>query len=184
MLAFFAEDLVRVWTGDSEIAATVAPMIAFLAIGSALNGVMYFRYAPTGVWDGLDPVNHKYYADVFPDTDDRLSGAGIWRAGRSDGLDDRGSGVCAAGALADTSLYPERIGAEMVPAGCMSAAYVDAADGVAGHRAILACDTHYERVMWAGGLAIFTATLILLMSGQLRNLVWSCARVKRFSTRM
>lgn len=45
VLAVFAEDLVLVWTGNPSIASSVAPVIALLAIGSALHGVMYFPYA-------------------------------------------------------------------------------------------------------------------------------------------
>jgi O-antigen/teichoic acid export membrane protein len=45
VLAVFAEDLVHMWTGNPEIASSVAPIIAFLTIGSALHGVMYFPYA-------------------------------------------------------------------------------------------------------------------------------------------
>ncbi|MES2979190.1 MAG: oligosaccharide flippase family protein [Pseudomonadota bacterium] len=44
-LAFFAEDLVYVWTGDGNVASSVAPIIQAMVIGSALNGVMYFPYA-------------------------------------------------------------------------------------------------------------------------------------------
>ena len=45
VLVVFAEELVRVWTGDAGIAARVAPVISLLAIGSALHGVMYLPYA-------------------------------------------------------------------------------------------------------------------------------------------
>lgn len=45
LLAVFAEDLVRVWTGNPGLAASVAPIIALLAIGSALHGVTYLPYA-------------------------------------------------------------------------------------------------------------------------------------------
>ena len=45
LLAVFAEELVLVWTGNSALASSVAPVIALLAIGSALHGVMYFPYA-------------------------------------------------------------------------------------------------------------------------------------------
>ena len=45
VLAVFAEDLVQVWTGNPDVALSTAPVIALLAIGSALNGVMYFPYA-------------------------------------------------------------------------------------------------------------------------------------------
>jgi O-antigen/teichoic acid export membrane protein len=45
ILAVFAEDIVRIWTGDSQLATDVAPIISLLAIGSSLHGVMYFPYA-------------------------------------------------------------------------------------------------------------------------------------------
>lgn len=45
VLAIFSEDLVRVWTGNLGIAISVAPVMALLAVGSALNGVMHFPYA-------------------------------------------------------------------------------------------------------------------------------------------
>ena len=45
VLAVFAEELVHAWTGDPIIAASVAPIITLLAMGSALHGMMYFPYA-------------------------------------------------------------------------------------------------------------------------------------------
>jgi O-antigen/teichoic acid export membrane protein len=45
LLAVFAQDLVRVWTGNAGLAANVATVIALLATGAALHGVMYFSYA-------------------------------------------------------------------------------------------------------------------------------------------
>lgn len=45
LLALFSKDLVTVWTGNAAIAASVAPIIALLAMGSALHGVMYLPYA-------------------------------------------------------------------------------------------------------------------------------------------
>lgn len=44
-LAVFAKDLVYLWTGNSEVATEAAPIIALLAAGSALHGVMHFPYA-------------------------------------------------------------------------------------------------------------------------------------------
>ncbi len=44
LLVVFAEELVLVWTGNPALASSVAPIIALLAAGSALNGVMYFPY--------------------------------------------------------------------------------------------------------------------------------------------
>lgn len=43
-LVFQTEALVSIWLGDSKVAADVAPLAAWLAIGSALNGVMSFPY--------------------------------------------------------------------------------------------------------------------------------------------
>ncbi len=45
VLVVFSEDLVRVWTGDSHIASSVGPVISLLAVGTALNGAMFFPYA-------------------------------------------------------------------------------------------------------------------------------------------
>lgn len=45
MLVLFPRDVVHVWTGNSRLAEDVAPLIALLAMGSALHGVMYFPYA-------------------------------------------------------------------------------------------------------------------------------------------
>lgn len=44
LLVVFAEELVLVWTGNPALASSVAPVIALLAAGSALNGVMLFPY--------------------------------------------------------------------------------------------------------------------------------------------
>lgn len=45
VVAAFAHDLVRVWTGDESLASSVAPLLTFLSLGSALHCVMYFPYA-------------------------------------------------------------------------------------------------------------------------------------------
>lgn len=44
-LAFHAGALLLVWLRDASVAADVAPLVAWLAIGTALTGVMYFAYA-------------------------------------------------------------------------------------------------------------------------------------------
>lgn len=41
----FAEDLVYLWTGNLEISTEVAPILALLLMGTAINGVMIFPYA-------------------------------------------------------------------------------------------------------------------------------------------
>lgn len=43
-VVFQTESLVTIWLGDAKIAADVAPLAAWLAIGSALNGIMIFPY--------------------------------------------------------------------------------------------------------------------------------------------
>lgn len=44
-LVVFSEELMLIWTGNAEIAKAVAPLISLLAIGSALNGIMYIPHA-------------------------------------------------------------------------------------------------------------------------------------------
>jgi hypothetical protein len=44
-LAFQAGPLLLVWLRDAQVASDVAPLVAWLAIGSALTGVMYFPYS-------------------------------------------------------------------------------------------------------------------------------------------
>lgn len=45
LIAVFGKDFVALWTGDAGLAVQAAPIIAFLAIGTALNGIMFFSYA-------------------------------------------------------------------------------------------------------------------------------------------
>ncbi|MDD2915771.1 MAG: oligosaccharide flippase family protein [Gallionella sp.] len=45
VLAVFSEELIYIWTGNSDIALSAAPVVSLLAIGSALHGVMFFPYA-------------------------------------------------------------------------------------------------------------------------------------------
>ena len=45
LLVIFPQDIVYLWTGNPTIAISVAPVIAFLAIGTALHGVMFLPYA-------------------------------------------------------------------------------------------------------------------------------------------
>jgi O-antigen/teichoic acid export membrane protein len=44
-LIIFSEDLIRVWTGNSDIASSVSPVVGILAAGSALHGVMFVPHA-------------------------------------------------------------------------------------------------------------------------------------------
>jgi len=43
--ALAAEDLVSVWTGNTALASSAAPIVSALLIGTALNGAMHFPYA-------------------------------------------------------------------------------------------------------------------------------------------
>lgn len=44
-VAFLAQDLVCLWTGNIDLASSVAPIISLLVVGTALNGAMHFPYA-------------------------------------------------------------------------------------------------------------------------------------------
>lgn len=44
-LGWYAQDLVWAWTGQHQTAVAVAPIIAVLSIGSAINGLMFFPYS-------------------------------------------------------------------------------------------------------------------------------------------
>lgn len=186
VLAVFAEDLVLVWTGNSGIASSVAPVISLLAIGSALNGVMYFPYAlqlAYGMtWLPL-AINVVLMCFLVPmiiylaEEYGALGGAMAWMIAEvvyvllGPWLTHRYilKGLAPKWSLQDVCLPLVSTVLIVVP----------------GHRAILAGGfSHYERVMWAAGLAIFTTTLILLTSGRLRNVVWSYARQKRYAIKM
>jgi O-antigen/teichoic acid export membrane protein len=44
-VAVSSQDLVFLWTGNLELASSVAPIVSLLLIGTAINGVMIFPYA-------------------------------------------------------------------------------------------------------------------------------------------
>lgn len=44
-VAVSSQDLVFLWTGNLELASSVAPLVSLLLIGTAINGVMIFPYA-------------------------------------------------------------------------------------------------------------------------------------------
>jgi O-antigen/teichoic acid export membrane protein len=186
VLAFFAQDLVHVWTGDPVVAASVAPVIALLVIGSALNGVMYFPYAlqlAYGMtWIPLT-INVVLMCFLVPtiiylaQEYGALGGAMAWLIAE------------VVYVLLGPWLTHRYILKGLAPKWVLQDVCLPLVSTVlivvAGHRAILAGGfSHYERVMWAAGLALFTATLILLMSGALRNVVWCYARQKRYAIKM
>ena len=186
VLAFFAEDLVHLWTGDPMIAKSVAPVIELLVIGSALNGVMYFPYAlqlAYGVtWLPLTinlvlmcllVPSTIYLAQVFGS----LGGAMAWMMAEvvyvtvGPWVTHRYilKGLASKWLLSDVCLP------------LLSTMLVCAV----GHRLILEGNfLLYERVTCATGLAIFMVILQLLMSKQLRTMAWNCARLKMFAVRM
>jgi len=45
ILAVFSNEIILVWTGDSDTANAVAPLVTLLVIGTALNGIMYVPHA-------------------------------------------------------------------------------------------------------------------------------------------
>jgi O-antigen/teichoic acid export membrane protein len=45
VLAFFPEEALQIWTGSAETARAAAPIVRFLVIGTALNGIMNVPYA-------------------------------------------------------------------------------------------------------------------------------------------
>jgi O-antigen/teichoic acid export membrane protein len=49
-VAVFSKELIQAWTGNPDIASSVAPIVALLAMGTALNGVMHFPYALQLAW--------------------------------------------------------------------------------------------------------------------------------------
>ena len=44
-IAFFAKDLIFVWTGNASIAQSAAPLTALLTLGTSINGIMHFPYS-------------------------------------------------------------------------------------------------------------------------------------------
>lgn len=44
-LAFFAQDVLAVWTGNEALAQRAGPLVALLVMGTALNGAMHFPFA-------------------------------------------------------------------------------------------------------------------------------------------
>ncbi len=45
VIYIFSGDLIYLWTGNLELSVSVAPIVSFLVLGFALNGVMVFPYA-------------------------------------------------------------------------------------------------------------------------------------------
>lgn len=177
-LAVFAEDLVHVWTGDPGIASSVAPVISLLVIGSALNGVMYFPYAlqlAYGMtWIPLT-INTVLMCFLVPliiylaQEYGALGGAMAWLISE------------AVYVLLGPWLTHRHMLKGLAPGWLLHDVGIPLAlsvlIGAAGKYAIQAGGfSHYERLLWAAGLAMFTATLILLLLPQMRDVVWNYVR--------
>lgn len=44
-LGLYASDVIRLWTGNAVLAGRLAPIVALLCVGSAINALMYFPYS-------------------------------------------------------------------------------------------------------------------------------------------
>jgi O-antigen/teichoic acid export membrane protein len=55
MLAFFAENILLLWTGNAVLAQNAAPLLALLVLGTMLNGLMHIPYMLTlaYAWPGF-----------------------------------------------------------------------------------------------------------------------------------
>lgn len=177
VLVFFSEDLVSVWTGNPAIATSVAPMIAFLAVGTALNGVMYFPYA-LQLAHGMTwiPLTINVVLMVF------LVPMLVWLAKSYGGLGGASAWMIAE--VVYVLLGPWLTHRYMLKGLALKWSLQDvllplvstALLGFAGHYLIMLGEfTHFERVLLAAVLAAFTSALILLTSKQLRLIVWGYA---------
>ncbi len=181
VLAVFAEDLVLVWTGNSNIASSVAPIIALLVIGSALNGVMYFPYAlqlaygKTWIPLTINTVLMCFLAPLIfylAKSYGALGGAMAWFISEA-------VYVMIGPWLTHRYMLKglwikwlfQDVGIPLV---------VTVLIGVIAHYGIEEgrC-TAYEKMMWAVGLAIFSSTFVLLLSRPLRNVTLDYAKRKK-----
>lgn len=44
-LLLFSQNIVHIWTGNQDLASSIAPILSILVLGSALHGMMHFPYA-------------------------------------------------------------------------------------------------------------------------------------------
>ncbi len=181
VLALFAEDLVFVWTGNQAIASNVAPVIALLVFGSALNGVMYFPYAlqlAYGLtWIPL-AINTVLMCFLVPlviylaKAYGALGGAMAWLIAEvvyvmlGPWLTHRYilKGVGPSWFFQDVGMP---LGLSIMIG--MAGKYVIQAGGY----------LPYQKIILAACLTLLSAVLIMLSSRQLREVVWSFAKWKR-----
>lgn len=177
-LAICAEDLVLVWTGDSIIASSVAPVISLLVIGSALNGVMYFPYALQlaygKTWIPLT-INMVLMCFLVPLV--------IYLAQKYGALGGAMAWLISQGVyfLLGPWLTHRHMLKGLAPRWLLHDMGIPLALSVliaiAGKYAIQVVEfSHHERLLWAAGLALFTAALIVLLLSQIRDVVWNYVR--------
>lgn len=178
LLAIFSKDLLFVWTGNSEIATNVAPVISTLVIGTALNSVMYFPYAlqlAYGMtWIPLT-INVALMMLVTPlliylaQTYGALGGAIAWSVSQ----------------LAYLVLGPwlthrhilKGLGLKWVVCDVGAALVLSVLAGMLGYYVI--GSGHYsifEKIILAVLLTIFTSVLALSFSRDLRGILWKYAK--------
>jgi O-antigen/teichoic acid export membrane protein len=176
VLAFFAGDLVQLWTRDASIAVSVAPVITLLVIGSTLNGVMYFPYAlqlAYGMtWIPL-VINLALMLFLVPSIIFLANEYGAQGGGMAWML------VEVAYVLLGTVLTHRYILKGLASTWLLQdvcpSLLLTLAFGAIGHTAIYAGSfSSFGRVICAGGLALFTVVVLFLMSKQLRSLVFAC----------
>lgn len=178
VLAFFAEDLLHVWTGDPGIASSVAPVISLLVMGTALNGVMYFPYAlqlAYGMtWIPLT-INLVLMCLLVPlivylaRQYGALGGAVAWLVSQviyvfwGPWLTHRQvlKGMASRWLVRDVGT-PLLLSTLI----CVAGAYAIQAGPF----------SHHARLLWAAGLAMCSATLLLLFLPQIREVAWNYVR--------
>lgn len=186
VLAVFAEDLVRAWTGNLDIASSVAPIISLLVIGSALNGVMFLPYAlqlAYGMtWIPLT-INIGLMCFLVPSiiflaqTYGALGGAIAWLTSEvvyvmlGPWLTHRYllKGVA-------SSWLSQDVGIPLT---------LSILVGLAGHYATQATEySLYVKLIWGAGLAIIASVPTLWLSPQLRSIAWDYMGWKKYAIKV
>jgi len=185
-LVVFAEDFVLIWTGNQSIASSIALVISILTIGSALNGVMYFPYAlqlAYGMtWIPIT-INIVLMCFIVPliiflaQTYGAVGGAMAWLISEivyvilGPWLTHR----YLLKGLASKWVFQD-IGIPLA---------VSIFVGLFGRYTIYESEyPAYFKLFFGGGLAIFTSALLLLISRQLRIVIWDYVRWKKYVVRI
>ncbi len=181
VIAVFAEDLVRAWTGNVGIASSVAPIISLLVIGSALNGVMFLPYAlqlAYGMtWIPLT-INIGLMCVLVPSiiflaqTYGALGGAMAW-LGSEVMYMVLGPWLTHRYLLKGMALrwLSQDVGIPLA---------LSILVGLAGHYATQATEySLYVKLIWGTGLAIISSGSAFLLSPQLRSIAWDYLGLKK-----